>query len=310
VKRAATALAVILLAGAVSAAPLAAQRLTVFNAGSLARPFRELLDSFAAAHPGVTPAQENAGSLELARRISELGRIPDVIAVADVDVIPKVLIPKDAGWYAAFARNEMVLAYTPQSAGADSISAANWFDVVTAPGVRMGASDPALDPNGYRTLMVMELAERFYHRPGLAARLRAAVPDRYLRPKEADLVALVQAGELDYAWSYRSIALSAGLRYVQFPPEISLGDLAHADDYARVSVRVRGAAGKDSLTFTGAPILYALTIPRRAEHPELAREFVRFLFSPAGRAILDRNGFRTLEKPVVWGEGGAKVLGL
>ncbi|MFI5235228.1 MAG: extracellular solute-binding protein [Gemmatimonadales bacterium] len=284
---------------------LCAQTLTVFSAGSLARPFHELLDSFVVTHPSVTPAQENAGSLELARRITELDRVPDVIAVADVDVIPQVLVPKEAEWYAAFARNEMVLAYTPKSAGASEVSPANWYDVVTRPGVRMGASDPALDPNGYRTLMLFQLAERYYRSPGLAARLAASIAPRDLRPNEADLIALVQVGELDYAWSYRSIALTAGLKYVALPPEIDLGDATRGADYARVTVKVRGAAGKNSLTFRGAPILYALTIPRRAAHPEAARSFVEFIFSPVGRAILDRNGFRTLERPVAYGKAPA-----
>ena len=58
--------------------------------------------------------------------------------------------------------------------------------------------------------MVFQLAERFYRQPGLAARLERALPPKYMRPKEADLTALVQAGELDYSWSYCSIAKTQG----------------------------------------------------------------------------------------------------
>ena len=54
--------------------------------------------------------------------------------------------------------------------------------------------------------MALQLAEKFYQQPGLAARLERAMPPEYMRPKEADLTALVQAGELDYSWSYLSIA--------------------------------------------------------------------------------------------------------
>jgi molybdate/tungstate transport system substrate-binding protein len=273
------------------------RRLVVFNAGSLGRPLREALDSFAATHPELNVAQENAGSLESARKLTELGKIPDVIALADEAVFPALLVTAHTDWYAAFARNEMVLAYTDRSAGAAEISPDNWAEVLLRPGIRTGRSDPALDPNGYRTLMVLQLEERRSGRTGIAARLLAAMPARYLRPKEADLVALLQAGELDYAWSYRSVAQAAGLRAVDLPAAVDLGDPALDTAYARVSVRVPQSSG-DSVTIVGAPILYALSIPRMAANQADAEAFVRWLFGPAGREVLARNGFTVLEEPI------------
>jgi molybdate/tungstate transport system substrate-binding protein len=44
------------------------------------------------------------------------------------------------------------------------------------------------------------------------------------------------------------------------------------------------------LELTGEPIVYALTIPTAAPHPELARAFVQFVLSDSGRAIIERNG--------------------
>ena len=79
----------------------------VYNAGSLALPLRTALDSFAA-REHVTVEQENAGSLETARKLTELGKIPDIVAVADYEVIPLLLIPSHTTWYAKFARNRMV----------------------------------------------------------------------------------------------------------------------------------------------------------------------------------------------------------
>jgi molybdate/tungstate transport system substrate-binding protein len=279
--------------------------LVVFNAGSLAKPFSELLRAFRAKHPRVVPAQENSGSLEAARKLTDLGKVPDVIGVADYEIIPKLLIPAHATWYAAFARNAMVLAYTDQSTGAEEIDGRNWWQVVLRPGIRAGHSDPALDPNGYRTLMVFQLAEKHYRQPGLEDRLDRAFPPKYMRPKEADLTALVQVGELDYAWSYLSIAKTTGLRYVTLPREIDLSDPALADWYAQASVRLPGAsrAGRDSVEFRGEPIVYALTIPTAAPHPGTARAFVRFLFSPEGQGIIKANGFSLLEKPLLAGPG-------
>jgi molybdate/tungstate transport system substrate-binding protein len=279
--------------------------LIVFNAGSLAKPFDDLLDAFTARHPKVQPAQENSGSLEAARKLTDLGKIPDVLGVADYGVIAKLLIPRYADWYATFARNAMVLIYTEQSLAAKEINGQNWWQILLRPEVRAGHSDPALDPNGYRTLMVFQLAEKFYRRPGLAARLDSAFPPKYVRPKEADLTALVQAGELDYSWSYATIARTAGLPYVELPPEINLSDPNLAEWYAQASVRLPGAsrAGKDSVEFRGEPIVYAMTIPKAAPHPRAAAAFVRFVLSPAGQAILQANGFILLDKPLFAGPG-------
>ena len=279
--------------------------LVVFNAGSVARPFNELLRAFKAKYPDVVPAQENSGSLEAARKLTELGKIPDLLALADYEVIPKLLIPKFTSWYALFARTSMVLAYTDQSAAAGEITDKNWWQILQRPEVRWGHSDPALDPAGYRSLMVMQLAEHHYRQPGLGARLAAATPPRYIRPKSADLIALIQVGELDYAWEYEAVAKQHGLRYVALPREINLGDTDLGQAYARASVRLPGAsrAGSDSVEFRGAPIAYALTIPKAAPHPQAAQAFVRFIFSPEGQAILKRDGFTLLDKPVLGGPG-------
>jgi molybdate/tungstate transport system substrate-binding protein len=280
----------------------AQSRLAVFNAGSLGRPLREALNGYAATAPGTVVAQENAGSLESARKLTELGKIPDLIALADEAVFPALLWPKQVAWYASFARNEMVLAYTDRSLGAGEITAANWTSILLRPEVRTGRSDPALDPNGYRMLMVLQLEERRSGSKGLAARLLAAMPERYIRPKEADLVALLQTGELDYAWSYRSVAQASGLRYLDLPPEIDLGDPSRADLYATASVRVPSGSGRDSVTIRGAPILYALSIPKAAADPAGARAFVEWLFGPEGRAILTRSGFTVLDHPLLRGD--------
>ncbi|HSM17850.1 MAG TPA: extracellular solute-binding protein [Gemmatimonadales bacterium] len=279
--------------------------LEVYNAGSLAVPFNRLLRAFASRHPGVKPAQENSGSLAAARKLSELGKIPDVLAVADYNVIPELLVPRFATWYATFATNSMTLIYSGESAGAAEITGQNWYRVLQRPGVRWGFADPALDPAGYRTLMAFQLAEHHYRESGLAARLNAAADSRYMRGKSADLVALIQLGELDYAWTYTSLAKLHGLPFVALPPEVTLGDPALADWYKNATVRLPGAtlAGRDSLDLRGAPIAYALTIPRDAPHPAVAAAFVAFIVSDDGRAILEGAALTPLERPVVGGPG-------
>jgi molybdate/tungstate transport system substrate-binding protein len=300
----------LVLAACSPAPPGVTGQLTVFNAGSLAYPFRELLAGFAREHPGIVPRQESSGSLEAARKLTELGKIPDVLAVADHGVIAKLLMPAFTTWYVTFASNAMVLAYSDRSAGAEEINGENWWRILLRPGVRWGSANPALDPNGYRSRMVIQLAERHYGESGLTRRLLEALDPRFVRPSEAQLLGLVQAGELDYAWSYRSLAETAGLRWVELPPAIDLSDATRAAEYATAAVRLPGPRREagDSVEFRGEPIVYALTIPRSAPHPESARAFARFVLSPAGREILAKAGFRLLGKPVLTGSGGGETL--
>ncbi|MBA3855066.1 MAG: tungstate ABC transporter substrate-binding protein WtpA [Gemmatimonas sp.] len=270
--------------------------LTVFNAGSLARPMRAVLDTFAR-REGVTIAQESAGSLESARKLTELGKIPDVIALADADVFPQYLMPEFVATYTLFARNRMVVAYTDRSRHADEMQTSTWTEILTRTDVEVGRSDPELDPNGYRTLMVWQLAERARNEPGLATRLEGRAVARNVRPKEADLVGLLEAGELDYIWSYESMAKAIGFRYVLLGDSVDLSAPALADFYRGASVSVRGAMTGSRVTFTGAPIVYAFAVPRNAPQPALAQRFAEFLVSTEGKAILRREGLDALDLP-------------
>jgi molybdate/tungstate transport system substrate-binding protein len=282
--------------------------LVVFNAGSLARPLRAVLDSFAR-REGVRIEQENAGSLEIARKVTELGRVPDVIALADHEVFPNLLMPGHVAWYARFARNRMVLAHTARSRGATEIDSTNWHRVVRGTGTESGQSDPDLDPAGYRALLLFQLAERHYGQPGLADSLRRSVHRRNIRPKSADLIALLQAGELDYAWMYESVARAAELPHVTLPRAIDLSDPTHAAEYAAVQVRVLGSGSGDSLTIRGEPIVYGVSIPNAAPHPALAERFVSLLLSADGQRILRAAQLDALDTPIITGASPAFITG-
>ena len=275
--------------------------LIVYNAGSLARPIRAALDSFSALTE-IPFEQENAGSLETARKLTELGKVPDLIALADHEVFPQVLMPEHVTWYARFARNRMVLAYSEASRFAGEITRDNWREVVLRPGVEIGRADPNLDPAGYRALMAMQLAEMHYGDGGLARRLLEAAPERNVRPKEVDLVALVQAGELDYVWQYESVARATGLRYVRLPHQIDLGFPVDSAGYDSAVVRVLGEGVGDTITLRGSPIIYGFSIPVNAPHPEIAREFAAFLLGE-GKAIMRRAHLPVYHQAVVVGTG-------
>lgn len=290
--------------GEAAAAPRA-DTVVVFTAASLAVPIRAALDSFAR-RTGAVVQQENGASLELARRITELGRVPDVIALADQEVFPQLLVPRAASWYVRFARNRMVVAFTSRSAGAAQLSSGNWYQVLSRPDVRVGRSDPRLAPVGYRALLLYRLAEGYYRVPGLASRLEARTPPALIRSNASELVALLQAGELDYIVDYESLARANKLRFVTLPPQIDLGDPARADAYARATVRV--ARRTDTTTYAGAPIVYGATVPRAAPHPGTGQRFLSWLLSPAGQAVLRAHAVDALRVPEMVGDSVPPAL--
>jgi molybdate/tungstate transport system substrate-binding protein len=281
--------------------------LTVMNAASITRPVRAALDSFAA-RTGAKYELEPGASLEIARRMTELHRTPDVVLLADPDVFPQLLMPAYVRWYALFARNRIVLAYTDKSRGAAGINGDNWRTVITQPGVETGRADPNTDPSGYRTLLAMQLAEQHYHEPGLFARLLAAAPERDVRPREADQVALLQTHELDYIWTYQNLAENDGLKFVKLPDAIDLGSPADSAAYSRATTRVLGKQPRDTLTMRGAPILFPLTIPIQAENHALAEKFVAYLLSAEGRRVLRAQHLDALEQPLAVGTGVPSFL--
>ena len=302
-------LAIFTLAGCTGRAASEPDRLVVFAAGSLARPLRAALDTFAA-QTKTRIDLESAGSLETARKLTELGKIPDVIALADEEVFPQLLMPRFTTWYARFARNRMVIAYTDRSRYADSLSERTWREVLTRADVQVGRADPDLDPAGYRTLLVFQLAQRHYRDPGLVARLLANAPKRNMRAKSAELVALLQAGELDYAWSYESVAQAAGLRYLTLPSAVDLGADADSSAYAVASVKVLGASRGDTITLLGRTIRYAVSIPTNAPHSKVAEQFVAWLLGEQGRAVLRAEHLDALEAPQITGTGVPSSLRL
>jgi len=265
-------------------------KLIVFHAGSLTVPMAALVEAFQAQHPGVTFETEASGSNAAARKISELDREADLMMSADYTVIDKLLIPNFADWNIQFARNTMVIAYTDQSHHANEISGDNWYEVLTSEGVIYGHSDPNADPCGYRTLLVWQLAEQHYNVPGLNARLEEHCPLENVRPKSVELIALLESGDMDYAWEYRSVAVQHGLKFIELLDEINLSMVEHADFYSQATVEIAGKEPGTTMTMVGKPIVYGATIPKNAPSPELAVEFVKFLLGPDGQAIMEQQG--------------------
>ena len=282
------------------------QKLKVSHAGSLALPLERVEKQFEAYHPKVDVQRRSSGSVKAVREITDVGAVVDVIAVADYSLIPDMMEPKYADWYIQFAKNEMVLAYTDQSKYANEINGDNWHEILRKPGVRFGFSNPNLDPCGYRTLMVFKLADIHYDmmvsdliteytditiEEGDGAYL-IKVPEYLnhrggvvIRDKSVDLIHLVKANEVDYAFEYRSVAIQHELKYVDLPTRIDLSGVEYADLYG--GVKVMDATEKIRV---GKPIVYGITVPKNAMNKELGMEFVKFVISEKGCEIFRELG--------------------
>ena len=268
----------------------AKSKLIIFHAGSLSVPFSQISDIFEREHPGVTVLAEAAGSRDSARKISDLDRQCDVFGSADYKVVSNLLMPDHTSFNIRFASNEMVIAYTDRSARASEITSANWPTILMSPDVLLGRSDPNRDPCGYRSLMMFQLAEAHYGFEGLTDKLVEKSSGKYIRPKETELLALLEVGEIDYLIIYRSVAIQHGLKILDLPAQINLGSPALTEHYKAATVKVTGTKLGEFIEREGEPMVYSVTIPHSAPNREMAEAWVELLLSEQGRQVMVKNG--------------------
>ncbi len=266
----------LLLLAACGPGPSGEKQIIIFHAGSVSRPIREVSDAFMKLHPEIKIWHEAAGSVESARKITDLKRACDVFVSADVSLIEKLLWPRYASQWYGFAGNAIGIAYTPESKYSSKINTSNWHEVLLRTDVNFARSDPQVDPCGYRTLFVWQLAEKLYKKPGLYKALLLK-DQRLVRPKETDLLVLLQTHNADYIFIYRSIAIQHGLHFIELPDSVNLSQPRLDEFYQNATLRLRGLAPGDSIKQHGQAILYGVSIPLNAPHPQLAQEYLRFL---------------------------------
>ena len=267
--------------------------LTIFGAGTLAAPFKQIDDAFMKQYPNVTIQAQFGGSVKMVKQVTDLHQIADVVAVADYNVIPKYLFGANGttaytNWYAGFATNAITFVYTDKSKFASEITPQNWYQVLARPGVQIGRSNPDTDPSGYQTVQMLNLAEKYYNQPGLEQAILANAPKTNMRDTETELIAALQSGQIDYLAIYLSDARQHGFKYLQLPPQIDLSDAKYSSSYSQASVQTVNG------TLTGAPIVYAVTLPNNAAHPDWATKYLQFLLGPDGQNAMKSNGFGSL----------------
>jgi molybdate/tungstate transport system substrate-binding protein len=270
------------------------KELIIFHAGSLSVPIKQIAQEYEKRHPNIKILLESAGSLVCARKVTELKKPCDILASSDYFVINELLIPKYASWGIRFATNEIVIAYTGKSKYATEITSSNWIEMLQKRDVIYSRSDPDSDPCGYRTVLTFQLAEKYYDKPGLVEKF-VSKNKEYIRPKEVDLVALLETNAIDYMFQYKSVAIQHNLKYIELPKEINLSDPLKNDLYRSASVDVAGSTPGSKMKITGEYINYSLTVLNNAPHPNEAIDFMDFLLSDEGMKIFRKNG----QEPIV-----------
>jgi len=302
--------------------------LKIFCAGSLVLPLDSVEEAFEEAYPNVDVQIEGHGSIQVIRHVTEIGDEVDLQLVADYELIPTMAYNKSmpdsdesyADWYIRFAGNSIVLAYTDSSRYSDEVTADNWYEILRRPDVKFGFPDPLIDALGYRTPMIIQLAENYYQDdtlfndlvttnfdPGFYAVDMDDVtvlvvpelmnPDTEkiaLRASSVQLVPLLESGGIDYCFLYRSNAEQYGVNYVELPSEIDLSSPEYDDWYSQVQIKFEHQRfGSVGLTRDGKTIYYGLTIPNNAPNPDLAVDMIEFLLSETGKDI-----FNEMQHPV------------
>jgi molybdate/tungstate transport system substrate-binding protein len=274
-----------------------ADEMTIFHAGSLAPPFEKAEKQFEEKH-GVRVLREAKGSVASTKKITQRGKKASVLGVSDYRLIRDRILKEFGNWYAIFATNAMTIAYTDKSTDADEISPDNWWKVLTRDDVKFGHADPAIDPNGYRSVMAMQLGMI----PFQGKKLYGEETYKTLREREtipagteSALIGQLQTGALDYAFEYQSAGASHDVKTVDLQPSVDLSKATakYAKHYAKATVKT------ESGTFTGAPIAYGITVPNVAKAPKLGARWVEFMTTKPGQQILTETGFTPTEPAVI-----------
>jgi molybdate/tungstate transport system substrate-binding protein len=243
---------------------------------------------------GYTFEGEAKGSSALANEIKGHLHRPDIFISASPSVNTQLMGAANGNfvsWYINFARTELVIGYNPNSHfAADFQAAANgsklWYQVLEESGLRLGRTDPLLDPKGMATLYLFQLAESYYKQPGLERKILGADENTTQIFAEEELVAHLGAGQLDAGFFYLNEAKQANIPYITLPTQVNLGDPSLASTYATA----HWTNPKTKVTSKGGPIVFTITIPSTTQNKAGAIAFVNFILSAPGQALLQSTG--------------------
>lgn len=232
------------------------------------------------------------GSFALARLLAGKQMQADVFVAITP---PPMKVVRDAGLAARavpVASTRMVVIYGPKSRFAKDFEAAakgkkTWYDVLRQPGLRLGRTDPAVDPQGANALLTLQLAETYYRQPRLLAQVAGEPQNPRQIFAEPSLMSRLEAGQIDAAVGYASAAFSHHLPVVDLPDEINLAQPSMQDAwYAKAELTLA-----DGKVLKAQLLVFYAAVLADAKQPQLAAGFVQLLQSAAGQAMLRERGY-------------------
>jgi molybdate/tungstate transport system substrate-binding protein len=212
------------------------------------------------------------------------------------------LFPKFTKWYVQYAGTSMVVAYNPSGKYASQFKAiadgskplVDLFTLLQTPGLRLGRTDPATDPQGRDFIYMLELAQAYYHLPSdTVSNILGGPPGNTTSSQiyaESALDSTLQSGQLDASSAFITQAIELHLDYINLPPAINLGSFALANTYATAGITYTSAGA--TVTKHGSPQVICITIIGKPTPAALA--FVKYTLSKAGLGVYKTGGFTIL----------------
>jgi molybdate/tungstate transport system substrate-binding protein len=255
-----------------------------------------------------------ASSGELSSDIASKEITPNVFESVGGDNITP-LEPKFTKWYIPYAGTQMVVAYNPNSKYASQFKAyadgskplkGLFSSLLQTKGLKLGRTDPNIDPQGRDFIYMLELAQMYYHLPKDTVSKILGTSDWGTANSsqiyaESSLDATLQSGQLDASSAFITQAVELHLDYIKLPPQISLADAAMANQYAKATVTIK-PPGMPKTVKSGSPQVIDITIIGKPTAAGTA--FVKYTLSSAGLAQYKTGGF-TMITPTVVGDSSA-----
>jgi molybdate/tungstate transport system substrate-binding protein len=163
-------------------------------------------------------------------------------------------------WYVTFAQSPLVVGYNPSSRFAAKLKSKPWYEVLQESGIRIGRTDPKLDPKGHLTVELLKKAAVVYKIPDLSKKVLGAPENPAQVLPEEELVRRLRSGQIDVGFFYAAETTDLKIPAIPLAPETALS--AH----------------------------YTAALLNKAPHAAAAVSFLSFLLGPEGKAVMQAHG--------------------
>lgn len=265
-----------------------------YSADAYATETTSLLAGFSKS-TGIPVAPVTSGGSTADAAAIAAGAPDDVFVSASLSATsPSNLLTLSSNWAIGFATDQMVLAYansTTQTAATNNIVAlantaiksnatSDWnafYSAVVGGTVKVGISAPSSDPAGARSWILLQLAGYLYSGGNSQAYVSALLADKanVTASSAANLVAPLQAGNIQFLFTYRSAAIGNELNFITLNNHVNLGTASLSSFYAKYSYTTSAGVTK------GGTIVICVTIPLSAVNTSEAIQFVQYLVQNA-----------------------------